>query len=484
MHASKYISVKSIVVVLIIQLFVLESFSQNPVNTKKTSDYYNNIIIKNDIAKLNFFFSMMPKGGDLHHHYSGAQYVETYLDWAKEKNLKINFNTFKIDDNLKDSLITVDQLRANSDLHRALISLWSDQDFYNHVSLQVPPDQHFFNSFSYFSILCAGNDSAGFQILKKRAITENVQYIETMFSSVDINANLSQFDEQLLIAQASKSQEEVTKIFKNMLDTIDEKLVLLGLKNYFNRLNSAQKGIDDKQFTMRYQAYASRNSAASKVFVSLYGAFRACIENDYVVGVNLVGPENGPVAMRDYWLHMQMFKFLKSQKQFEKVNIALHAGELAMGLVRPEDLSYHINDAINIAGATRIGHGIDMPYEKNAINLIRSMAKNQNVVEINLTSNEFILGIKGNQHPIRLYYDAGVPIVISTDDAGVSRNNLSNEYMLLASRYKFSYEEIKNLVANSINYSFLPKETKIKQLELLQKRFVNFETQVGEFLSH
>ena len=112
------------------------------------------------------------------------------------------------------------------------------------------------------------------------------------------------------------------------------------------------------------------------------------------------------------------------------------------------------------------------------------MAKNQNVVEINLTSNEFILGIKGNQHPIRLYYDAGVPIVISTDDAGVSRNNLSNEYMLLASRYKFSYEEIKNLVANSINYSFLPKETKIKQLELLQKRFVNFETQVGEFLSH
>ena len=35
--------------------------------------------------------------------------------------------------------------------------------------------------------------------------------------------------------------------------------------------------------------------------------------------------------------------------------------------------------------------------------------------------------VRGNKHPIRLYYDAGVPIVLSTDDAGVSRNNLSNE---------------------------------------------------------
>ena len=112
------------------------------------------------------------------------------------------------------------------------------------------------------------------------------------------------------------------------------------------------------------------------------------------------------------------------------------------------------------------------------------MAKNKNVVEISLTSSEFILGIKGNEHPIRLYYDAGVPIVISTDDEGVSRNNLSNEYMLLASRYKFTYEEIKNIVANSIKYSFLPKEIKIKQLELLQEQFVNFEAKVGNFLSH
>ena len=46
-------------------------------NAQKTSQYYE-VARKNDKAKLTFFFSQMPKGGDLHHHYSGAIYAETY----------------------------------------------------------------------------------------------------------------------------------------------------------------------------------------------------------------------------------------------------------------------------------------------------------------------------------------------------------------------------------------------------------------------
>jgi hypothetical protein len=48
-----------------------------------------------------------------------------------------------------------------------------------------------------------------------------------------------------------------------------------------------------------------------------------------------------------------------------------------------------------------------------------------------------------------------VPYVISTDDAGVTRHTLSNEYVLFASRYKPGYAELKKTSYNSIRYAFL-----------------------------
>jgi adenosine deaminase len=49
-------------------------------------------------------------------------------------------------------------------------------------------------------------------------------------------------------------------------------------------------------------------------------------------------------------------------------------GELT-GLVQPEDLTSHINDAVYTAGANRIGHGVDMAYESKSYELLRYMAK-------------------------------------------------------------------------------------------------------------
>jgi hypothetical protein len=40
-------------------------------------------------------------------------------------------------------------------------------------------------------------------------------------------------------------------------------------------------------------------------------------------------------------------------------------------------------------------------------------------VEINLTSNDQILGVHGAMHPFPAYRAAGVPTVLSTDDEGV-----------------------------------------------------------------
>ena len=149
-----------------------------------------------------------------------------------------------------------------------------------------------------------------------------------------------------------------------------------------------------------------------------------------------------------------------------------------LGLVQPEELTWHINAAVYTAGANRIGHGVDMAYEQNSYNLLRYMAKKTIPIEINLVSNEFILKVKENRHPLTLYKEFGVPIVISTDDAGILRTNMTEQYVLLAKRYKdITYTDIKQFVYNSINYSFI-KDTSVKKqlLKNLDSRFKTFES--------
>jgi adenosine deaminase/adenosine deaminase CECR1 len=105
------------------------------------------------------------------------------------------------------------------------------------------------------------------------------------------------------------------------------------------------------------------------------------------------------------------------------------------------------------------------------------MAKNKIAIEINLVSNEFILKVKENRHPISLYSAFAVPIVISTDDAGILRTNMTEQYVLLANRYRdLTYADIKQYVYNSINYSFI-KDQKVKKqlLKDLDSRFSTFE---------
>lgn len=121
-----------------------------------------------------------------------------------------------------------------------------------------------------------------------------------------------------------------------------------------------------------------------------------------------------------------------------------------------------------------------LPYEQHSIELLEDLKKNA-VIEINLTSNEFILGVEGNEHPYLIYSSYGVPLVISTDDSGVSRNNLSSEYVLLASRYRPAYTQIKAYVYNRIEHTFLSDTDKLVAKTVLDEKFSVFEKEIATF---
>ena len=115
-----------------------------------------------------------------------------------------------------------------------------------------------------------------------------------------------------------------------------------------------------------------------------------------------------------------------------------------------------MRQAVEVAGTDRIGHGVDVMYEQEPEKLLKDMAAKQVLVEINLTSNEDVLGVSGKSHPFPIYCKFGVPVALSTDDEGIERIDLTNEYVRAAESHDLGYADFKQLMRNSLEYSFLP----------------------------
>ena len=489
----KYLPGSALLALAVVASPVLARAPSVTANEAATARHYASLIDGSTprLSELTMFFTQMPKGGDLHHHYSGAIYAETYVDFVDKQGFCIDKNTYRIETDkatiaaqrakpaAQRTCLSGAQVNADENTWRELVKRWSNKDFSNHVAIQPAPDRLFFGTFGYFGPVANDNLREGLQEIKARAIAENVGYIETMFllspfvanAAFDTSTRASVNDDAALAAQlrAELAALDANAAYNASIDS------------FVAQINAASEGIDDERFTMRYQNYTLRLLAPSQVFSAMVSSFKAAAKGGRIVGVNIVGQESLHVSMRDYLLHMKMFRFLKTV--YPDVKVAMHAGELALGEVPPEGLKFHIDSALGIAGADRIGHGLDLAHEANAPAIIKTMREKDIPVEINLTSNAFISGVAGADHPIHLYRKYGVPYVISTDDAGVTRHTLSHEYVQFASQFKPSYAEIKKASYNSIRYAFLPVAEKQRLTKQLDGRYARFEAQVAAMAS-
>jgi len=102
-------------------------------------------------------------------------------------------------------------------------------------------------------------------------------------------------------------------------------------------------------------------------------------------------------------------------------------------------------------GAERIGHGIAAATDPD---LMRELRDNGIPLEICITSNVVTGVVKSlDQHPVRTLYDAGVPIVLNTDDPAMFRCSLVGEYRA-ARELGFSLDELAGLARNGFRYAF------------------------------
>jgi hypothetical protein len=207
--------------------------------------------------------------------------------------------------------------------------------------------------------------------------------------------------------------------------------------------------------TVRYVFQVSRGAQLGVVYAQMLAGFMMASEpQSKVVALNLVQPEDSLPSMQNFAVEMQMLDFLHNL--YPSAHITLHAGELAPGMVPPDGLSFHIRSSVLTGHAERIGHGVDIMHEVNPFELLRELARRNVMIEICLTSNDVILGIKGRDHPLLTYIQFGVPVALATDDEGVSRSEISREYLKAAIEQELGYLQLKTMARTSLQYAFIP----------------------------
>lgn len=422
----------------------------------QTAAYFERIA--DSPPKLRMFLQAMPKGADLHNHLGGSVYAEDYLYWADGDDLCIATDSYRIVQPPCNTLgrMPVRGLAESDYAHysRAIDTL-SVRGWENHVGdPTIAGYDRFFSTFDAFRAAAEGNVGKAIAVTREAAARDHVGYVELMVKPKAARA-LQQAVETK--AGADDDFAALSSILSPLLPAVIEQ-ARAEFDGYDTEI-AAIEGCKTAQpapacaVEVRYQIPARRNQSAARVFAEFALGFAMAEADPRFVGVNIAAPEHDPVSLRDYTLHMRMLAFLK--RRHPAVPLSLHAGELTLGLVPPRDLHSHIRDAVEIAGAKRIGHGVDIAYEEEAPQLLRRMARDRVAVEINLSSNAAILGVKGRDHPLALYREAGVPVVLSTDDQGVLRSDMTNEYLRAVQEHRLRYLDLKQIARNGLEYAFV-----------------------------
>lgn len=400
------------------------------------------------------FLKKMPKGGDLHSHLTGAIYAESFVQWSASKNLCVNQTTFVLSQPPCDSSggqVPVSNALTNTVLYRQLIDAWSMR---NGQYSGASGHADFFDSFTRFGPAAVGQLGPMLAEVSSRAARGNVSYLELMFTPDGGVARTIGTQ----TGWDGNPESTLNKLKTNGIATAVAagiKAIKEGEAERDRILKCGTPHADAGcSVVVRYIAQVPRAELLGRVFAQMVtGLELASDAQSKVVGINLLQPEDSLASMENFDVHMEMLNFLR--QRYSKAHITLHAGELAPGLVPPEGLSSHIRDSVMKGHAERIGHGVSIMYEDNPYELLRELARRNVMIEICLSSNDGILGIRGAQHPLATYMKFGVPTALATDDEGVSRSEITREYQKAAEEQDLNYLQLKTMARTSLQYAFI-----------------------------
>jgi adenosine deaminase len=171
------------------------------------------------------------------------------------------------------------------------------------------------------------------------------------------------------------------------------------------------------------------------------------VRDQGIIGIGLGGSEQDFPA--------QLFAPVYAEARRLGFHTTAHAGEAAG--------AESVQAAIDSLHAERIGHGI-RAIEDGA--LVERLAELQIPLEVCPISNVRTGVVHSiREHPIRRLYERGVFITINTDDPKMFGNSLAEEYAVLVSELGFSQAEIKKILLQTIQATWLSQAEKERMTE-------------------
>lgn len=432
------------------------SFAATTDNSQSMNTWFREFKATASPQQMYDFLYAMPKGGDLHHHLSGAGKSEWWWELATDQSRNGGYvyytktqikqcNGYGTNEfGQSPSLLLFRTIQASE---YAQLSACEKQEYTQLAHLDEQTKQAFLNSFrldkeyegrdEFFQThwqrlnSMTQNPYLMAQLLLKNMQAyqaEGMQYLETQ---VNMQYKLKP-DGSLM------TPEEALSVFETLLASDAAKQTGVTVRFQYALLRFLPNA--EQQLTWMYEFVDSHR--------------------DRYVGINFVGREDN-----DKGHPLRFLPTLRKMRHlYPKIPLALHAGEV-------DEPNEHVRQTL-LLGADRIGHGLNTITDPNTLLLMRH---GPYLIEINLISNLLLEYVDDySSHPFGEYLRLDIPVALSTDDRGMWDSNLTDEFYVAVTAFNLSWEEVVTLSRNSLTHSFLAEQDKAAELARFTLRMKQF----------
>ena len=152
----------------------------------------------------------------------------------------------------------------------------------------------------------------------------------------------------------------------------------------------------------------------------------------------------------------------KFQKVFEA---SVKEGYIPVAHAGEEGPAEYIWEALDVLKVARIDHGNNCLTDSKLVERLVAEKMALTVCPLSNTSLRNVDDIKN--HPLKKMLDLGLKVTVNSDDPAYFGGYLTQNYLACIEALDLSMEEVKLLVRNSFEYSFLSEAEKEKWLQLI-----------------
>jgi adenosine deaminase CECR1 len=266
-----------------------------------------------------------------------------------------------------------------------------------------------------------------------------------------------------------------TAYWRNMLlALVDENIQYLESRSVAIELSIVQDvKTRDPDFDVKFIAAAGRAGTREQVAQALANAIDLRAKDPgRIVGFDLVQEEDR-TNTNLYYIEQLLAARREAERRGVGLPFYLHSGETSWAE------NENLYDAI-LLGAARIGHGLALIKHPRLMQIVKERGIG---VEVCPISNQ-LLGYVSDlrNHPAVHYINAGLPVVLSTDDPAIFRQSLSHDFYAAFMAWGLDLRSLKQLAMNSLIHSAMNPDEKKRALEAWDRRWATFITWLNQRL--